>query len=679
MKHRFHLLPGSATKALLVAATLAPGLATAQVSLGSDFSDLSLEELIKVEISSLGRKNSTLFETPAPGYIVSGEEIARNGAFNLPEALRLVPGVQVGRTDSLTYAITIRGFNDFTSNKLLVLMDGRSVYNQLFSGASWNFQEPMLSDVSRIEVQRGPAGTLWGANAVNGVINLVTKNAHSTIGSLVSVSHGDRFDLGLEARHGWNFNPATAARVYVKYQDHDAYGRPTGSAADGWNYRLAGTRLDWDRPGGGGLTVIAEHRELRSSGVTNQPMLLPPYFTAYADQRRTRGTDLQLKWNQPVFTDGHLAVQGSVTRGDTSQFVTGERHTTADLDTQLTLRPLPRHEVITGVTYRSTSDHLRSTQWYTYRVTAATTSFVGAFVQDEITVVPEQLKLTLGTKIERNSYSGWEMQPSVRALWHPTKTQTLWAAVSRAARTPSRSERDITWFAAVIPPSPPFVPLPGKVVALGDPNFSSEQVTAYELGHRFHPSRRFSADTSIFYSAYTDIRGLRPQVLPPTLTSFPPFYTYVYTASNNVDGHTWGGEFALRWQPAKRLRLDASVAAIRTSLRQLRPSIEPDASVEGLVGNSPREEIKLHAGWDFSPALSLDAYARRTGALPASGVPPYTGLDARFAWQPRADLRVELIGRDLLKSRHTEVAGFIIGKDPREISRSVFLRVTYKH
>ncbi|MBL9188636.1 MAG: TonB-dependent receptor [Opitutaceae bacterium] len=681
MKHRPPSHPGFLTKAAFSIAALVPGSAFAQAIPGADFSDLSLEELIKVEISSLGRKNTALFETPAPGHIVSAEDIARSGAFNLPEALRLVPGVQVSRVDSANYAITIRGFNDSTSNKLLMLMDGRSVYNQLFSGASWNFQEPMLSDVRRIEVQRGPAGTLWGANAVNGVINLVTKNAHSTLGSLVSVTHGDRFNFGLEARHGWNFNPATAARVYIKYQDHDDYGTGSGTGSDGWDYRLAGTRLDWDRPGGGGLTVIAEHRELRVAGTTNQPTLLPPdYFTTYNDDRRTRGTDLSLKWNQPVFSGGHLSVQGSVTHGDTDQFATGERHTTADIDTQLTLHPLPGHEVITGLTYRSTSDRLRSTEVFTYRVKAATTSFVGAFAQDEITLLPEVLRLTLGAKVERNSYSGWETQPSARLLWHPTRKQTVWAAVSRAARTPSRSERDITWFAATLPPSPLLpLPLPTKVIALGDPDFSSEHVTAYELGHRYQANRRFSIDTSLFYADYTDMRGLRPQLLPPNLTTFPPHFTYLYTATNNVEGHTYGGELSARWQPADRVRLDASVALVRTSLRQLTPSIEPDASIAGLIGNSPREEYKLHAGWDITTQWSIDAYARRTGALPGSAVPGYTGLEARLAWRPRENYQVELVGRDLLDSRHAEIAGFIIGNGAREIARSVFLRVTFKN
>lgn len=652
------------------------GVARAQVSVATDFAALSLEELVQVEISTLGRKSTALFDTPAPGHSVTAQEIARSGAFNLPEALRLVPGVQVSRVDAATYAITIRGFNDSTSNKLLVLLDGRSVYNQLFSGAAWNFQEPMLSDVSRLEVQRGPAGTLWGANAVNGVINLVSKNAHSTPGSLLTVTHGEHFKLGLEARHGWLFTPATAARVYVATSDHDDYGSGPGAAAGGWNYRLAGARLDWDRPAGGGATVIAEHRELRLRGVMHQPTLLPPYSQIQDDNRRTRSSDLSLKWNQPVFSDGRLSLQASLAHGATEQFGTDERHTTADLDSQLTVYPLPRHEIIAGVTYRSTRDRLRNSEWFSYAPARSTTVFVGAFIQDEITLAPEALKLTVGTKLERNSYSGWEAQPSVRTLWHPTRTQSLWAAVSRAARTPSRSERDVTWFAATLPPTPE-MPLPGKVVARGDRSFSSEHVTAYELGHRFQPNRRFSIDTALFRSDYTDIRGVVPAYVPPDPGAFPPHYTALYSSTNNVAGRTYGGEFAMRWQPGRRVRLDGSVAFVRTRLQQVRPSLLPDPSVEGLIGNTPRHEVKLHAGWDFSAHWSLDAYARRTAALPGSAVPAYTGLDARLAWQPRPDFRAELIGRDLLDPSHPEIAGFIIGHGAREISRSVFVRLTY--
>lgn len=677
MKQRILPRSGRARPRFLLLAALLPALAFAQLNPLADFSELSLEELVQVEISTLGRKSNTVFNTPAPAYIVSHDDIRRSGALNLPEVLRLVPGVQVSRVDAANYAVTVRGFNDTTSNKLLVLKDGRSAYNQLFSGTNWAFQETMLADVSRIEVQRGPAGTLWGANAVNGVINLVTKNAHSTIGSLLTVTTGEQFDSVIEARHGWNFNPATAARVYVKHQDQGDYGTTSGGAEDGWNSLLAGTRLDWDRPGGGGLTVIAEHRELRIRGTSTPPSLLPPYHESHPDTQRTRGTDLSLKWNQPVFGDGHLTIQASVEHGDLSQFTSGERHTTADLDAQLTLHPLPRHEVITGFTYRSTADKIRNTAWFNYAKTEATMRFTGAFVQDEITLSPERLLLTLGAKVERNSYSGWETQPGVRLLWHPTPTQTVWAAASRAARTPSRSERDVEWFAITMPPTP-LLPLPGKIVALGAPDFSSEHVTAWEAGHRFQPGRHFSVDTSLFVSEYDELRGLWPEFIPPSFTTLPLHYTYRYSAINNLKGRTHGGELALRWQPVKALRLDASVAAVRTSLRQIMPTPQPDASISGLEGNTPREEFKLHAGWDVSPDWSLDLFARHTGRLVESGVPAYTGLDARLAWRPSQKLEIELIGRDLLDPSHAEISGFFVGNAVTEVRRSLYVRVTAK-
>lgn len=662
--------------ALLLAALL-PVLAAAQLNPGADFSDLSLEELVQIELSSLGRKNASVFNTPAPAYIISSDEIRRSGALNFPELLRLVPGVQVSRVDAANYAVTIRGFNDTTSNKLLVLKDGRSTYNQLFSGTNWTFQEVVLADVSRVEVQRGPAGTLWGANAVNGVINLVSKNAHSTVGSLLSVATGDQFDAVVEARHGWNLNPATAARVYLKRQEQGAYGTTSGAASNGWETLLVGTRLDWDRPGGGGLTVIAEHRELHTHGTTTIASLQPPYFEGHPDHPRTRGTDLSLKWNQPVLTDGHLSIQASVERGDTEQFISGERHTTADFDAQLTLYPIPRHEVISGLTYRSTSDHIRNTAGFNYARTAATMSFVGAFVQDEITLAPNRLYLTLGTKIERNSYSGWETQPSARLLWHPTPTQTIWAAASRAARTPSRAERGVEWHAVTIPPSA-LSPLPGKLVANGASDFSSEHITAWEAGHRYQPGRAFSIDTSLFYSQYEDLRGLWPEFIAPDFTSFPLHYTYLYTAINNLHGHSHGGEITLRWLPRHDLRFDLSAAAVRTRITQTMATTIPDASISGLVGNTPHEEFKLHAGWDITPDWSLDLYARHTGRLPESGVPAYAGVDARLAWRPREGLEVELIGRDLLDPSHAEISGFFVGNAVREIARSAYLRFTAK-
>jgi len=653
------------------------GNAAAQMT--GDFAELSLEELIQVEISSLGRKNSTVFDTPAPAYLVTHDEIHRSGALSLPEVLRLVPGVQVARSDAANYAITIRGFNDFTSNKLLVLKDGRSVYNQLLSGTNWTFQETMLADVSRVEVQRGPAGTLWGANAVNGVVNLVTKNAHSTLGSLLSVAYGDQFDAVVEARHGFNLNPATAMRVYAKYQNQGGYRTGDGAGSAGWTSKLAGSRLDWDRPGGGGLTVIAEHREVILDSIITVPVLTPPYGELRPDSQRTRGSDLSLKWNQPLFSDGHLFVQASVEHGDTDQLANGERHTTADFDGQLTLHPRSGHEVITGLTFRSTADKLRASEWYRYADPAATTTFVGAFLQDEIQLAPKKLTLTVGSKFERNSYSGWETQPSVRLLWHPTPSQAVWAAVSRAARTPSRTERNIEWYAAVLPPLPPVNPLPGKVLAVGDPHFSSEHVTTFEAGHRWQAGHAFSVDTSLFYSEYRDLRGLQTTIIPPNFTDFPLHYVTVATAINNLEGHTHGGEVSLRWQPARTVRLDASVALVRTRVREMTPSAIPDLTISGLEGNTPDEEYKFHAGWDPSPAWSLDLYGRHTGRLAESGVKPYTGADLRLAYRPRKEWEIEVIGRDLLDPQHPEISGFFIGNVVREISRSVYLRVTYKH
>ena len=641
------------------------------------FADLSLEQLVHYEVSTLGRKNAAVFDTPAPAYVLSADDIHRSGATTLAEALRLAPGVQVSRIDSVNYAIAVRGFNDATSSKLLVLKDGRSVYNQLSSGTNWGLLDLVLEDVSRIEVQRGPAGTLWGANAVNGVINIVTKNAHSTLGSFASVARGNELDAAVTVRHGFSVTPTTAARVYAKYQEQGDFGAPAGAEISGWNSRLVGTRFDWDRPGGGGFSASAEFRELRTDAVESLPQLLPPYQMLVPEQRRARSAELSLRWSQPVGTDGQLSALAAVERGDNEQFQSGERHTTADLEVQLTLRPLPRHEVIAGTTVRATDDRLRNTRWLTYDDPRAATNFAGAFLQDEITLIPERLDLTVGCKFERNSYSGWETQPSLRALWHPTRSQSAWLAVSRAARTPSRSERGVHFFAGAAPPGPVY-PLPVAIVASGAPDFSSEHVTSYELGHRFAAGPTFSVDTALFYSKYYDLRGLRPGFFPPDFATFPPHFNLVLDAANNLRGHTSGGEVSLHWHAHAQIELNASVASVRTSLREIGAGLLADPSVLGLTGNTPHEEYKLHATWHPNARWTVDLMARHTGRLPASGVPAYLGLDLRLGWSPRPDLEVELVGRDLGQPDHPETASSFLGTGAQPIARSVFLRFTVR-
>ena len=672
------LLPRCGRRGVLLALALGACLGSA-AGQATDFADLSLEQLTHYDITTLGRKNATVFDTPAGSDVISGDEIHQSGATSLPEALRLAAGVQVSRIDSLNYAISVRGFDDATSSKLLLLMDGRVVYNQLLGGTDWALLDLMLDDVNRIEVQRGPAGTLWGANAVNGVINIVSKNAHSTLGAMASVIVGDELKTSVAVREGFEITPAAALRIYAKYQSQGDYGAGGDTGILDSNSRLAGTRFDWDRPGGGGLSVIAEYRELRVDSNTGLPDYFPPdYSLVVPEQRRERSGDLTAHWTQPVTDDGELSVLTSLDRGNSEQFVGDERHTTSNVDAQATLHPLKSNEVIAGATFRSTSDRVRNSPWLIYDTPAATTNFYGIFLQDEVTIVPEVFTVTAGAKIERNTFTGWETQPSIRALWHPTPNQALWAAISLAARTPSRAERGVHYFAAVIPPSAD-LPLPIGLVANGDPHFSSEHVVSYELGHRIKLGGGWSADTSLFYSRYRDLRGLAVVLLTPDFTAIPPSMVADLDATNSLYGYTAGGEFSLNWKPAPVFELRGSAALVRTHLYQGVFGVEADPSVAGLIGNTPPEEYKLHASWRPFEHWSMDLVGRHTGPLAEASVPSYDGLDARIGWALRPNLELELVGQDLLKPTHLEISSEFIGMSVRPIARSFFVRVTYRH
>ncbi len=677
--------PRSALPLLLRLALLPlawPGSAATDAG-GEDFIGLTLEELAQIQITSIARKQGSLFDTSAAAYVLTGDDLHRTGATDLASALRSVPGMQVGQIDPFNYAISTRGFNDATSSKLLVLMDGRSLYSQTFSGAYWNYHELFLEDVDRLETIRGPGATLWGANAVNGVINIVTKSAFSTRGSLLTVATGDRLDALVAARHGWKWNPNLAARVYVRYHEDADYGDIGQVGINGWRTQLAGTRLDWKRPGGGGLTVIGEWRDQRVTSLTPLPLLVPPFLEISRENRDRRGGHILGRWRQPV-AGGEITIQSSYERMTAEDLSYGEKHHIFDSDVQLSLRPFSGHDLLAGVSVRQDRDQLRSSRVIRYTSAAASTTFLGAFIQDEITLVPNRLSVTVGSKIERNTFTGWELQPGIRALWRPTPDQRIWGAVSRAARTPSRAERTITWLAAVIPPSE-FVPIPAEVIAKGSPDFDSEHLTAIELGHRLKVSPRLSFDTALYVNQYRDVRGLQSNVTPFIPVPVPRA-NFTLTATNNVRGTTYGGEFLTRWRCTPALNLEASVSSLRYDLRDERPSPTAQAAIPGLVGSTiaglvgsaPRQDYKLRANWDCREDWTFDVLLRRSDALGQHGIPPVTGLDVHLGWRPRHDLEIEVVSRNSLDARHAEIPPTFLGGTLREIPRSYFLRVTYR-
>lgn len=657
--------------ALILSLTTLPRPACAQTT---DYTELSLEELTAVRIFTLGRKQATLFDTPNAASVATNEDLHRSGALDLAEALRLLPGMQVSRIDSFQYAVTARGFNDATSNKLLVLMDGRSLYSTTSTGANWNYHEVIMEDVDRIELLRGPGASLWGANAMNGVVNIVTRPAEATLGSMLSVARGDELDLSVALRQGVRLNDHTAVRVYAKFHDEDSYGVVSDTASGGWSNHLIGARMDWQSRNGGRLTLIGEQRSLEIHSDTEFPALVAPYLAIRPETQRTRGGNVSAHWIQPVLGSGELSVLGTFERIDSTQAGYGEDRDTYSLDLQLTLHPAPRHEVITGLTYRQDLDHLTSSPWFEYAQPDARTLFTGAYVQDEISILPDRLLVTLGSKFERNSFSGWETQPSLRAILRTSKTNRTWIGISKAARTPSRIESGIDYFAYVFPPDA-MSPLPVEVRAIGSADFDSEHVTAFEFGHRYEPNHRLSFDLSLFYNCYEDLRGTSAGGFALDLDPVPHVDQFII-ANNGLRGTTHGGEFSARWQVTPAIRLEGSVSAVRMALREYHPGIIADPSIAGLTGATPHQEYKMRLQWDLRADWSFDAALRYVDALPGPQLPAYTGFDARVAWRPNAACEIDLIGRDLLDPSHGESSKLFIGNQVREISRSMYLRAT---
>jgi iron complex outermembrane receptor protein len=549
-------------------------------------------------------------------------------------------------------------------------MGARST-GQLISGVNWSYQSIFLPDVHRIEVLRGPGGTLWGANAVNGVINVVTKSAHDTLGSFAQVGYGIDTASVVSLRHGWKINQNIATRVYAQVHDHDG-DVPTGDTINGWTNILVGTRSDWYRADGGSLSLIAEFRDMKVDDNTPLPSVIPPYYYVPVEEETKRGGNLVLRWQQPLGANSELSFQTSYSREDaqaTDQISTNDIF---EADLQITMRPIKGHEVLLGATTRMDSDSVENTPWVELADTEAITRFYGAFIQDEMRFFSDRFRVTVGTKIERNSFTGWELQPALRLLWHVAPEHTLWASVSRGARIPSRAERGVDFLAAVEPPNVQ-QPIPAVITANGSETFKREQITAYEAGYRVDYDFGVRVDLAVFHNEYSDLRGIYPQdngvVLDPV-----PYYENLFLAMNGVWGQTTGAELEVTWDVSSSWRLIGSVNGMSYDLKSVSPF---ELGIPGLTSSSPHFEAKLRSSWDFAYGLSFDAMLRYSEGLENKPVPARTALDLRLGWKIDDAWSIDLIGRDLFDKTHAEITKVYLDPNAQEVSRSWMIRVNW--
>jgi len=636
---------------------------------------LDLDQLLNLEVTSAARKPQKLAETASAVYIITQDDIRRSGVTRIPEALRLAPGVQVARIGADKWAITIRGFNARFSNKLLVLMDGRTVYDPLYSGVFWHAQDYVLEDIERIEVVRGPGGALWGANAVNGVINIITKSAERTQGTLVTARVGTEDRGELTMRHGGRWGDDTAYRVYAKGFDQDASVTADGrDANDRWRAGQAGFRVDSRLSAQESLTVQGDVRYDDSgefSTSNTDVSLLPPYNIPANVATSSQGFNLMTRYQRRTEAiDNTLQVYYDFFdyRFDDQT----HRWRTFDLDWQQQLLSSGRHDWLWGLSYRWTHHDFKATPNAVVLPAEKELNLFSGFVQDEISLQSD-LFLTLGAKLEHNDITGWEFQPSARLLWSLSPTESLWTAVSRAVRTPARAETGLIADISVIPPLTPGNPtdLPIQLTFFGNPDFASETVIAYETGWRRQWNQRLSTDIALFWNDYEHLRSATAGAPFPALEP-TPHLVLPLNAGNDLSGHTYGLEIAANWRPFDDWRWQASYSYLQADIK---------GSAIGKVeaeGNSPRHQFSLLSTLTLSPKTELSLWLRYVDELPALQIPAYTTLDARLAWSPHPDLTFSLVGQNLLDNRRPEFFSSDVGPVLGEIERNLYLKALWQ-
>lgn len=610
--------------ACAVAAMTRPAMAhdaEAVARLGS----LSVEELADLEITSVSKRPEKLSAAPAAVFVIGADDIRRSGVSSLPEALRLAPNLQVGRVDARDYSISSRGLNSFeVTNKLLVLIDGRSVYTPLSGGVDWDAQTVMLADLDRIEVISGPGGTLWGANAVNGVINVVSRSAFDTQGGLVDVSAGSR-DSNLALRYGGALGAAGAYRVYVQAMQRGPTERTTAlrMPSDRWRGVQAGFRTDW-KVGAGSLTLQGDVYD-------------DDLGALFTPGEYIRGGNVMGRWDRTLADGSTLGVQAyhDLTRrrargvyNELSTYDVEARHG----------RSIGRHSLVLGAGYRSTKDDFRNLlNAFVLDPPRERISLGNVFAQDDIRL-GDRLTLTLGLKLEDSNFSGLEYLPNARLAWRPAENQLLWASVARAVRTPSRIERDLVF--------------PGLLVKGG---FDTEKLVAYEAGYRGQPWARTSISISAYYNVYDDIRTTQPT--PRTVVPI--------TLSNGAEGRTYGIDAWGDVDLTEHWRLGVGISTLQKDFK-LKPG-RADLVALKTGGNDPDVQVTLRSQMILTDRIDLDVRVRGVDDLPAPRVPAYVEADVRLGWRVTDAVELSLSGFNLLEDSHLETA------EPRstQVPRSV--------
>lgn len=629
---------------------------------------MDLRDLTNITVTIASRKAETLQATPAAVSVVTGETLRRTGATTVADALRLVPGLQVARMEANKWAITSRGFNGRYARHMLVQVDGRTVYNPLMSGVFWEVQDPLLTDIARIEVVRGPGGTMWGANAVNGVVNIVSKPAAETLGTEITTGIGTEERAFGSIRYGAHVADTLDYRVYLKAFERDAGAVGDADGHDDWRQARGGGRVDWTPGAADTLTLAGD----TYAGRARQLLLLPDAagFLPVPETVEMRGNNLRLRWQHDVSAASDWILQSYYDYTERDEVTYGERRHTADLDFQHRFPLHKRHELLWGFGYRWTGDRLRAseTQWYTDDRHSDVT--LSAFVQDEIALVEDRLKATLGSKLEHNDYTGYEPQPNARLAFTPHAALTTWAAYAHAVRTPSRVERSMRLLRTLQRPGMTFFGQPTlPAMIMGDAAFGAERLNAYELGQRVQALENLAFDLAAFYNAYYDVQSVEPQA--ETLPA--PF-----ALRNGINGTAYGFEGVARWQPLAWWTLRGAYTVMTLDL-------QPDpGSADIFTEETFEEDIPLHQAsllscLNLPGHTELNLWLRYVDEIPIEALDAYLELDASLTWFATRRLEFAVVGQNLLNGSHYEYGpSFLLTTQSTEVERGVYGRMTLR-
>jgi iron complex outermembrane receptor protein len=636
---------------------------------------MSLEDLMNVQITSVAKQKQKVSQAPAAVSVISQEDIRRSGMSSIPELLRLSPGLDVAQISAGTWAVSSRGFNDIYANKLLVLVDGRTVYSPAFSGVYWDGVDYLLPDLKRIEVVRGPGATLWGANAVNGVINIITKSADETQGLLVDSRAGNLEQIG-GVRYGGTIDDRTYYRVYGKYRNQANFSLADGDDAhDGWDALRGGFRIDRYATERDTLTLQGDVSTERAGVTAVQPVFTPPTFSrAVEESNNHRGGNVLARWTHVISPTSDFSLQLYYDNFRREDFFGSYTLNTFDMDFQHRFELTRGQELIWGAGFRFQSDRFPTKNGLLVVPDSRDAYLASAFVQDDVTLVRDRLHLILGSKFEQNSYTGFEWQPSARVLWTPNERNSVWGSVSRAVRTPSRVDEDarIPLFRTLDPNSG----LPVEVDIAGNNQLYSEQLIAYEVGYRTQVTRAVSLDATAFLNHYDNLNSLTLGQPALVMNGGTPLVRTDAVWNNKRRADAYGVEIAANWNVTDNWRLVASYTWLNLLVHSSSSDTSPipESSTED---NVPHNQVQLRSYLDVTKNLELNAAAYYVENLSGPAVPGYVRVDLGLTWRPKKDVELTVGVQNLLDDRHREFDGQF-GVESSEVPRAVYGQLAIK-